>query len=248
MHELHVTEKNKTVLIPDHWDECSDKELESLFRMAMQVVDGKMTYGEYCVRAFCKLSGLRFGIAFQIRKRLNLHLKYTEALYRLALELAGWAFQKIEETDKYEFNYDSITNRYRAIKTKSSIMYGPGDLLSDITYKEFRSALDHMDDYATYLRANEPELADQSLHYFLSCLYRPGEKGKRCALDTEELDHYSLFVRKIPLWQKKWIQIWFAYCVQYIQRQPFQIEGAEVELELLFPQGTGDEEGTKKRG
>lgn len=234
MHTLYIEEKNKTIQIADHWDELSPKQLEFVFTNALLVTEGKLEYRQFCVLVFKYLTGLKIGSGYVAKEKLNLNTEINEQIYILATNLCGWAFYQSQAG--LALDYNSFKNPFKTIKiSKSTELFGPADLISDLSFKEFRSAKDHMDYYQAAVRELNFDEAQMFLDYFISCLYRTGTNRKRKALVTDELDSLAQDVKNIPTWQKQWILVWFSFCVNYIQTEPFQIDGAEVELELIFP-------------
>ncbi|MGF7026288.1 hypothetical protein [Sphingobacterium sp. HSC-15S19] len=235
MHTLFIEEKNKTIQIADCWDELNPDQLAFVFQHALLVTEGKLDYTQFCILVFKYLTGLQIGAQYVAKEKLNLNTKINEQIYMLATSLCGWAFY---ESDKgLELDYNSFANPFRTIKLSKSIeLYGPADLIGDLIFKEFRYAIDQKDYYVAAIKESNFDEAEMHLNYFIACLYRRKDGKKRKPLNTDDLDALAKDVEGIPMWQKQWILTWFSFCISYIKTVPFDIEGAEVELELLFPE------------
>jgi len=239
MHTLFIQEKNKTIQIADNWEELDSGQLAFVFRQALLVTEGKLDYPHFCISVFKYLTGLKIGAQYIAKEKLNLNTKINEQIYILATNLCGWAFYQSEKG--LELDYNSFVNPFRTIKVSRSIeLYGPADLLSDITFKEFRYAKDLMDYSVAAEKEGNIEEAKVLRDHFISCLFRTGTGGKRKPLNTDEIDIISKDVKNIPAWQKQWILVWFSFCVSYIQTVPFEIDGVEVDLEIIFPKSENE--------
>lgn len=244
MHTLEIEEKNKIINLPDHWDELTPDQLVFVFQKSLSVVDGTISYGQFCIEIFHYLTGLKINSSYVAKEKLHLNSRINESVYILASNLCGWAFYKTEKG--YELNYNSFKNVFKTITIDGLDLYGPADLLSDITFREFRMAKDFMDYYYRSSKECDTEAAEIYLNNFISCLYRVGNNKKRIPLESDDLDIYSKNVANMEVWKKQWILIWYSYCINYIQTEHFEIEGAAVELEIIFPRSDEDDEATEK--
>lgn len=239
MHTLFIEEKNKTIQIADCWDELNPKQLAFVFQHALLVTEGKLDYTQFCVLVFKYLTGLQIGAQYVAKEKLNLNSKINEQIYMIATNLCGWAFYKSDKG--LELDYNSFVNPFRTIKVSKSIkLHGPTDLIADLTFKEFRYAKDLMDYCVSAEKEGNIEEARVLMDQFISCLYRTGTNGKRKPLQTDDIEVISKDVKNIPAWQKQWVLVWFSFCVSYIQTVPFEIDGVEVDLEIIFPKSENE--------
>lgn len=166
---------------------------------------------------------------------------------------------------KLEINYNTIFNHFQSLKIPSRIhcgtplwllgrppilpfltttFHGPSDLLSDLTFAEFRTALEEMNDYFT-------DKDEHNLSRMIACLYRPERQDYQHLTTTETFDgnrrqpfnrnlieqNAKAIDRMHPV-HRTAILLWFTYTVQYIQTTDITISGHTINLSPLFPKKT----------
>lgn len=249
MHTIEIPERNKTVTLPEHWDECTPDQALYILRQAFSVIDGRSSMDQFQDRVFVYLSGLDIDTSYHYNKRINpKKIQQINAMVSiLAEQLCAWPFEIID--DKYELNMNTVRNMLPVIVAGGNTLYGPADLLSDLTFGEFRSAIREMDQHIQL--AKDPDEPDDALHYlnrFVAALYRPlGADGKRTPFSPDNIEKHAFLAKQIPLWQKQTILLWFTYCVKYIQTEDIVIDGITLNLSALFPTSTGST-GTANKG
>ncbi|MGH2624307.1 MAG: hypothetical protein ACRDE7_11620, partial [Sphingobacterium sp.] len=231
MHTIEFPEKNLTIELPSEWEDCTEEQVHFIIKNAFDVMQGDLSIAEFRIKVFTHLTGLKFGINYLIRQKLNLNNKINERIFLLSEQLCDWVFIKNDE-DNFELNFQTIKNCFPILNKD---YYGPADLLSDITLSEFKSALSLLDQY--FEAKEDDEQADLMLNYFIGSIYRPkNEKGIRLSFHgyVVEPERFS----KVPVWQKQVTAIWFSYCVKCLQEEELTIDGIDVNLSSLFPQSS----------
>lgn len=237
MNTLEIPERGVMVDVPGHWDEMSAKQLQSVLESAFLFCAGQLSYHDFMTRAFYKLAGIRRNWRSVMWERLRTAAQVSEKnenAFILAEQYCSFLLKKNDQ-DQLEVNYDSVVNRFPILKLKGRIWYGPADLLSDLTFGEFRAAMEEMNDY---FRNKD----DHSLLRMIACLYRPappdpeiGSVASRESLTRSKLDLHAKILKLVPEWQRLAILLWFTWCINYIQTEDLLIEGREISLKVLFP-------------
>lgn len=254
MHTLEILEAGKTIEIPSHWDECSHDQAAYIVREAFEVISGNQPIEDFQRKVFCRLTGLELDIKAAYRQRMNLNKRNHEMLCILAEKLCRWPFKEVQNESgeiDLEFNYDTVVNHFPVLKNGSQKLYGPEDLLQDITFAEFQWANTHSQDYFQAVREGQFDEAEESLDFFLVCFYRPGSDGERGPFIADEIQKNADLVKKVPFWKKHCILLWYTMCINVIQTIPLKIQGIEIDFSVLFPEPSEAEKAgleVKKQG
>lgn len=240
MHTLEIPEANKKIELPSSWNECTTDQVMDIVSEAFLVMNGDQKIEDFSRRTFCRLTGLKSSVSYQFKRRLGTTYRQDEMLCILAAQLCLWPFRVKKENGQkmYEFQFDTIVNFFREIPTGKQILYGPEDLLQDITFSEFRWANNYFKEHDSCNKENNFEGAMESLDQFVACLYRPGIKGKRSPFDHGSINETLPLIEKVPYIKKFCILLWYSYCVQVIQTTPLMIQGIEIDFSILFPKPT----------
>lgn len=232
MHTIDIPDKNKTLQIPDSWDDCTQQQVHFILENAFDVMQGYCSIADFRVKVFLYLTGFKVNFWYMLRQHLGLNKKANEQIYRLSHNLCDWIFTKTE-TGAYELNYETPTNHFPKL---SDHFHGPDDLLGDLTIGEFKSALEVLNLY--FDSKSNPDEAMLHLQYFLAILYRPKDaNGQKLPFHNYVIDPQPF--NEVPLWQKQCIVIWFSFCVHCLQQADITINSIEVNLSSLFPTNSG---------
>ncbi|MGJ1419988.1 hypothetical protein ACR79T_10205 [Sphingobacterium spiritivorum] len=241
MYTIEIEDKGLLIELPSAWEECNDIQVNYILTHAFLVMSGHLSIAEFRLKVFCLFTGLKLGLLYQIRQRLNLNKIINEQIYRLSKQLCNWVFERTEDIadEKYELRYNTIINFF---PTLCDNLIGPQDLLSDITFGEFKAAIAVMDEY--FDEKDNPELAGERLNYLLAMLYRPVKDGARCSFQGFVVEPDA--VKNVPAWIKQSILIWFTNCIKAIQTETLTINGIEIDFSTLFPQHNGTQSKSNK--
>ncbi|NQD71335.1 hypothetical protein HP439_11445 [Sphingobacterium shayense] len=227
MHTIEIPDKEKVIQFPSEWNECSQEQAQHLLKLAFEVMQGSMSIGEFRIKVFQYFTKIKFGIGYLVRQKLDLNDDINAKIYQLSEQLCGWVFTKQNDTT-YELQYDTIVNHFPILLNK---YHGPENLLADVTLGEFKTALSILDQY--FECKNDEIQATEHLDLFLSVLYRHKESGQKVPF-YQHLPDPEIF-RRVPVWQKQCITIWFTFCVKCLQTEELTINGIDVDLSVLFP-------------
>ena len=172
--------------------------------------------------------------------------------YLLSEQLMGFMFKSID--GQLEVSYETVMNHFPVVRAGRTRLYGPAHLLSDLTYGEFRAAIDEMGEYF------ESKGTDQdALSRMIACLYRPERRNLEAdklsrdwdgkiqePFNRARIDEHARLTAKLGVVHRTAILLWFTYTLNYIQERDLQIGGRTVNLSLLFPKGETQEQ--KKKG
>lgn len=257
MSTLTIGEKELSVSIPSHWDEMSPEQIKYCIGAWQEAVaKGDLLSAQ--VRCFYKLSGIRRSWKSIFLEKImpsDWVLEKNANIAMLSEELTAFMFRVTENAS--EISYDTVTNHFPVIRTKQGIdLYGPSDLLADLTFGEFRAAIEELDEYYALIRQNGPPVrgasseivTDEQLSRFIACLYRPLRKKYRKVSRSETFDGFKrepfnrmliepnmMKVNSMHPVHRTIILLWFTWCVSYIQTGDLVISGREISLRRLFP-------------
>ncbi len=235
MHTIEIPDKDIHIEIPSHWDECTSDQIESLLQSAYKTLSGKQPLINALVHNFCLFTDLKPTVNYSVKNKKGYAEEINEQIAILSKSLCSWPF-KTEEP--LEINYDTVINHFKAINSDGTKLFGPEDLLTNITYGEFRWSIDYMNDYFKAITDKDSEAAKFALHSFLTCLYRPNQLGKRSKFNTDDIPELAMHFDHIPEYIKQTILLWFTYCISIIKTVPLTIHGSEIDFSVLFPDST----------
>lgn len=250
MHTIEIPEANKTIELPSCWEECSTDQVMDIVSEAFLVMNGDQKIEDFTRRLFCRITGLKSGIRYELKRRLGATSQQDEMLCILAAQLCIWPFRIKDMSGQktYEFQFDTVTNFFKEIHSGKTVLFGPEDLLQDITFAEFRWTNNYFREHDSCNKAQDFEGSIEALDNFVACLYRRGIKGKRDSFDHDNIADTVPLVSKIPYIKKFCILLWYSYCVKIIQTTTLDIQGIEVDFSILFPKPTKAElEGLETR-
>lgn len=232
MHTIEIPEKAITVSIPSHWDECTPAQTNYILGKAFDVLNGKMSIFDFRVHIFMHLANLKLGWKYHVQNRLGKAARINERIYHLSEQLCDWVFHQRMD-GSYELKYDTVINHFDVLLEK---YHGPADLLADVTFGEFKTALSFLSEISD----QDTDAKNVALDYFIATLYRPkGKDGKRVAFHNYIIEP-EIF-KNVPIWKKQAIVLWFTYCIHTLQSTDLTINGIDVNFEPLFPRTTNND-------
>lgn len=248
--------------IPSHWDEMSRDELTYCLDQVIMTSLGLISVTQCQVRCFYKIADVQRtwrSILWEYMMPESVVLEKNANLVCLARELTAFLFNNASDDEsRVEINYDTIYNHLPEITVfKWNVfpwikLYGPADLLSDLTFGEFRAALEEMQEYFD----TKDEFA---LSKMIACLYRPERKDYHKHVRSEDFDglqrqpfnrnlieQNARYTHKMGLVHRTAVLLWYSFTIGYIQREDLQIGGRTINLSPLFPRSSGEESKTRR--
>lgn len=255
MHTIEVPDRQLKISIPEHWDEATEQQACKVFEIAINHLAGLISKNEYLTQVLFFLTGMKRSISTKIWERLapeELVLEKNAKIYQMGESLCMWP---LTDEENPKMKYETVKNNLPVIKIGRKKIYGPADLLSDLTFGEFRAAISEMN--AHFKLAKDPDTADQSdeaLNRFIACLYRPAKRvrnqensdqgnsdqGNKTRETFNRASLSTKYASKLAIWQKTMILLWFSYCVKYLQSEDIEIDGNIISFSCLFPESSHD--------
>lgn len=246
MNTLEIPDRNITQKVPSHWDELSAAKIRKILALCSLTAAGHISELDCRVRVLFIIADIRRSWRSIMLERIMSQEwvdHKNQNIYHLANELTGFIFKPSTNTAgasvslvPLEIHYNTVLNHFPKVKG----LQGPGDLLHDITFGEFRTALEELDEYFDMRRDQEPDQAQQAqLDRFIACLYRPvisSPAGRvRVPFDRAMIARHSTQAKKIDPVIKLATLLWFTYTISYIQRSDLTVGGRTINLSRLFP-------------
>ncbi|MEQ8548737.1 MAG: hypothetical protein RIC03_12545 [Cyclobacteriaceae bacterium] len=233
MNTIEIEDKGIFREVPDHWDHLHPNDVDFVLKMAMSVIDGHLDELEARIRIFYRIAGIKRNwksIALERIMSNEWLLEKNANIYALSEELTSWVFDI--ENDQLQINYNTVMNHFPTFGK----LTGPGHMIANCSFGEFRAALEELDEYFA-LRKAEVSIKEQDyqLSRFIACLYRKNRKE----FNREDIDQDARICQKMSAVQKIAILLWFTYCIKYFQENELIISGRTISLRPLFPKPKG---------
>lgn len=243
MHTIEIPERGIKINLPSNWYEVTHHQAKVLFKFSFKFMTGQINKNEYITQSLFFLTGIKRNWRIKAWERLapeELVLEKNAKLYKMGNELCMWPFDS--EIEEPRIKYETVINNLPSVTVGRKRLLGPATLLADLTFIEFRTAIEQMNLHAKLAKDVDTTIeAEAALNRFLACLYRP---AKRRAINSNEAavrqpfnrsQIKTKYVSKLPIWQKSMILLWFSYCIKYIQTEDIELEGRVINLSPLFP-------------
>ena len=245
----HLTDDRTTIPVPSLWDELSSAQILACFTHYI-AQESPST-----VPVLFTIAGIRRSWRSILWERvMPAHMveEKNAQISVLAEELTAWMF----DPETKSINYTTIINHFPSIRVKyhrfglaHRRVIGPASLLVDLSFGEFRAAMEELDEYFTLHRSGEdPSIIAHQMDRFIACLYRPQRQHFHKIVVSENFDGQqrepfnrnlieknARIVRHMSPALRTIILLWFTFCVRYIQTEELIIGGRTVSLRALFP-------------
>lgn len=249
MNRIEIPGRSIVVEFPEHWNEMNAEQLAFCLKQAVFASLKVITPDEARMRCFFHLAQIERDwktVAWEKIQSAERVREKNANIFLISERLMGFLFRETEKG--IEVNYDTIMNHFPVIRVNKILLHGPSHLLADLTFGEFRAAVEEMQEYFS---GKDPE----NLSRMIACLYRPERRELATAREAEnwdgrirepfnraKLDQHAELTAKLGVIHRTAILLWFAYTIDYIQKQDLILGGREVNFSLLFG-GSGGESG-----
>lgn len=241
MHTIEIPQSNKTIHIPSHWDELSEKQMHKVMDLAYKVISSRLSFVEFRTRLFSMFTNLKLKSSHRYKTVNGLNEPINEMIYNLSDQLCGWPFS-VSSSQELELKYTSIKSPFSIIRIEGKYYHSPSELLSSLTFEEFRISLDYLGEYMRLFKDGYKDESSIPLNCFMATLFRPKiGNGERKPVNRAEIEKESAVFEKVPAYIKYSVILWFTYCVDFLQKSDLLIEGVEVNFSVLFPKSTSSE-------
>ncbi len=234
MNTIEVFETGKVVQVPGSWSEMTPKQVRGVFRIFERCLRRGESPLDFNVRALWMLLGVRRTVKGWFTDIFNGSSSVRdENVYRMCETFLGFLFSE----ESAALTFDSVANPMPVVRSGLVRLYGPGELLQDLTFGEFRHASAAIN---RFFRSHEPEDLDECIAFLYRRRCRKANRAGRMVPDVDQRNARGHIHRASRLkgWQKNLVMMWFAACLKYLQSGVLEINGEEVDLSKLF---AGDE-------
>lgn len=234
MNTIEVFETGKVVQVPGSWSEMTPKQVRGVFRIFERCLRRGESPLDFNVRVLWMLLGVRRTVKGWFTDIFNGSSSVRdENVYRMCEKFLGFLFSE----ESAALTFDSVANPMPVVRSGLVRLYGPGGLLQDLTFGEFRHASAAIN---RFFRSHEPEDLDECIAFLYRRRCRKANRAGRMVPDVDQRNARGHIHRASRLkgWQKNLVMMWFAACLKYLQSGVLEINGEEVDLSKLF---AGDE-------
>lgn len=234
MNTIEVFETGKVVQVPGSWSEMTPKQVRGVFRIFERCLRRGESPLDFNVRVLWMLLGVRRTVKGWFTDIFNGSSSVRdENVYRMCEKFLGFLFSE----ESAALTFDSVANPMPVVRSGLVRLYGPGELLHDLTFGEFRHASAAIN---RFFRSHEPEDLDECIAFLYRRRCRKANRAGRMVPDVDQRNARGHIHRASRLkgWQKNLVMMWFAACLKYLQSGVLEINGEEVDLSKLF---AGDE-------
>lgn len=234
MNTIEVFETGKVVQVPCSWREMTPEQVRGVFRIFEWCLRRGKSPLDFNVRVLWMLLGVRRTVKGWFTDIFNGSSSVRdENVYRMCEKFLGFLFSE----ESAALTFDSVANPMPVVRSGLVRLYGPGELLQDLTFGEFRHASAAIN---RFFRSHEPEDLDECIAFLYRRRCRKANRAGRMVPDVDQRNARGHIHRASRLkgWQKNLVMMWFAACLKYLQSGVLEINGEEVDLSKLF---AGDE-------
>lgn len=241
MNVIEIPQTDKRIEYPSEWEECSQAQLQYIFREALFLVAGKSAIKDFKVQMFYFLAGIHRTERHNRKDRLLTCEEQLRKYSNICLAAETMNFMFSEREGQIVFDFNCIRNMFPVIRSGRKKLYGPADALLNMTFGEYRVACE-------YFRAFAGEQEEKVLNRLCAVLYRPARRGKidddiRVDFNPNNCIRQAKTFEKIPAEIKHIIFSWFAACDSYLKTGDLKIEGRLISLRCLFKQEEQEKDG-----
>lgn len=234
MNTIEVFETGKVVQVPGSWSEMTPKQVREVFRIFERCLRRGKSPLDFNVRVLWMLLGVRRTVKGWFTDIFNGSSSVRdENVYRMCEKFLGFLFSE----ESAALTFDSVANPMPVVRSGLVRLYGPGELLQDLTFGEFRHASAALN---RFFRSHETDDLDECIAFLYRRRCRKANRAGRMVPDVDQRNARGHIHRASRLkgWQKNLVMMWFAACLKYLQSGVLEINGEEVDLSKLF---AGDE-------
>ena len=234
MNTIEVFETGKVMQVPGSWSEMTPKQVRGVFQIFERCLRRGESPLDFNVRVLWMLLGVRRTVKGWFADIFNGSSSVRdENVYRMCEKFLGFLFSE----ESAALTFDSVANPMPVVRSGLVRLYGPGEMLQDLTFGEFRHASAAIN---RFFRSHEPEDLDECIAFLYRRRCRKANRAGRMVPDVDQRNARGHIHRASRLkgWQKNLVMMWFAACLKYLQSGVLEINGEEVDLSKLF---AGDE-------
>ena len=221
MNTIEVFETGKVVQVPGSWREMTPEQVRGVFRIFERCLRRGESPLDFNVRVLWMLLGVRRTVKGWFTDIFNGSSSVRdENVYRMCETFLGFLFSE----ESAALTFDSVANPMPVVRLGLVRLYGPGELLQDLTFGEFRHASAAIN---RFFRSHEPEDLDECIAFLYRRRCRKANRAGRMVPDVDQRSARGHIHRASRLkgWQKNLVMMWFAACLKYLQSGVLEING-----------------------
>ncbi len=235
MNTIEVFETGKVVQVPGSWSEMTPKQVREVFQIFEWCLRRGKSPLDLNVRVLWMLLGVRRTVKGWFTDIFNgdQGSLRDENVYRMCEKFLGFLFSE----ESAALTFDSISNPMPVVRSGLVRLYGPGDLLQDLTFGEFRHASAAVN---RFFKSHDIADLDECIAFLYRVRSRKVNRAGRMVPDVDQRNARRHIHRASRLkgWQKNLVMMWFSACLRYLQTGVLEVDGEEIDLSRLF---AGDE-------
>ncbi len=232
MNRLEIPEAGIAVDVPASYSEMTRPQLLYVMRHLHALQQGRISQAEFDLRVLYRLARIKRTARSIIWERLhpNATRRLVEKATLLADRLLGFLF--VQSGDAQLPAFDAIENHLPTLRIGPIRLVGPADGLLDLSLEELIAADAEL---ILYTETRDRRHVDE----LIAILYRrtgpiqpSGRRAK--AYRPERTARMARLIRFVPEWKKQLILLWYAACIDNLQRGIFTVCGREISFAPLF--------------
>lgn len=234
MNTIEVFETGKVVQVPGSWSEMTPEQVRGVFRIFERCLRRGESPLDFNVRVLWMLLGVRRTVKGWFTDIFNGSSSVRdENVYRMCETFLGFLFSE----ESAALTFDSVANPMPVVRSGLVRLYGPGDLLQDLTFGEFRHASAAVN---RFFKSHDIADLDECIAFLYRRRSRKANRAGRMVPDVDQRNARRHIHRASRLkgWQKNLVMMWFSACLRYLQTGVLEVDGEEIDLSRLF---AGDE-------
>ena len=224
----------KRAQLPSSWEELTPAQIRFIFRAYDECQRKGLSPLDFNIRVLYHLLGIRRRIpSWKIAPRSSL----CENIYLLCERCLSFLFGTEglpAAGDRLALSCKRLDNPLPVLHLAMfRKLYGPDTLCRDLTFGEFRMAATSLNQF---FKTSDPDELDDCIRH----LYRPPARGCNRAgrrvrpVGDDGSPSELKWLKRVPMWQKNLILVWFSACLEWLQREKIIIDGEEIDMKLLF--------------
>ncbi len=233
MTEIEVFENGHKTYIPSTWEELSEKDIQHIFMLYDNAIRNETPFIEYKIELLFYFLKSKLNISNALRVKHENSI-VTENINYLIEKCLSFLFKENENTPFPVLSYNLLRSPFsKGLKIKGKTLVSCSDALLDLTYGEFRHLGSSLNSF--FKTNNLSDLDEAIACVFRPSVNRPNKAGRYVkAFDNSDFNKDVELVSMIPSWKKNLLMYWMANCLNFLQTGSVEIDGEQIELNLLF--------------
>lgn len=245
MNTIEIPDRNITQEVPSHWDEMTAKQILKAIRLVTLCSAGRISETDVRIAMFYDLANVKrtwYSVFLENIMSAEWVADKNSRIYNTAYELTDFLFDLGKK--ELEINYNTVLNHFPEVRKT----IGPAHLLADLTFGEFRAAVEELGEYFAMRTAAESDAAlAHQLNRFIAVLYRPKVRNAKTGESRQPFTRGLIEInarqfRKVDPTIKLAVMLWFTHTIHYIQREDLTLGGSKISFASLFPKPRTDDE------